>query len=209
MAKQEKETIMTQLDFLWNSSIEMNSYFTVIKQIDDNFYTYKDQILLSPTFYLYTYNALIIATCSEVSRMYDRRSKNNLFKFLNYCIQNSELLFLIHKNDGSGLKSKLEIDEFMHETNNKIKKIELVLDNLKKQRDKIYSHNDFQKKEDKNLYINNNPIFVEDMEKLIQIATEFLQSMYVLLINRKKAIVANGILDWENTLQILKDRGIY
>ena len=203
--QQQEKKLMKQLDFLWENTFEMNSYFHIIKQYLENSSCYRNQIRLSPTFYHYIYNALVVATFSEVSKMYDKNSKTNIFKFLDYCKKNSNLLFLIHKRSGAGNCEEDRIKKMLFSFDENLKKLTPKLNNLKTQRDKVYAHNDSQKMEDIEKLIHKNPVLIKDMEELIKLVTEVLQYIYALLTKIVRNKVVKDISDWENTLLKLKE----
>lgn len=202
--QQQEEKIMNQLKFLWNSVFEMNSYFCIIEQYYENGTNFKEEMQISPAFYHYTYNALIVATFSEVTRMYDSNSKSNLMSFLKYCKDNQDLLLKIHKRSGSGWVSDEKLNENLCGFITQIEELSSDLKKLKTQRDKIYSHNDSKKQEDLNKIISNNPLFLDDMKRMIKVATNSLTFVQALLTNINKKPYAKNIGDWKETLLRVK-----
>lgn len=201
---QVQDKIMRHLEFLWSSVNEMNSYFYIIEQFLENRNKYNSEMNVSPGFYHYTYNALIIANMSEVSRMYDSNSEINLLNFIENCERNVDTLFAIHEQSGSGVHDKEYIESYIKKESEKLTNLNGILENLKRQRDKIYAHNGTSSSEKKAKIIRESPILLKDMSELITFAKKFINDMNILLTNREKGGSPANIGDWNNTLEKLK-----
>lgn len=61
-----------------------------------------------------------------------------------------------------------------------------------------------QKQEDLNKIISNNPLFLDDMKRMIKVATNSLTFVQALLTNINKKPYAKNIGDWKETLLRVK-----
>ena len=164
--KDQENKIMKDIEFLWTCTTEMNAYFTILRQLQKNTHIFQEQMNLSKAFYHYTYNALIVATFTEVSKIYDRNSKTNYFTVIEYCQKHIDLLLQIRKE-------KEKSDNI--EENRKVERKYLeepAFKNLKTQRDKIYAHNDSRSRDGVETIIENNPISLRGPERLVGICID-------------------------------------
>lgn len=232
MNLEQKKKIMKMIEFLWRSTFDANGYFQIIKQFEDNRIKYSDEMGISSAFYLHTYNALVIATFSEVSRLYDKGGNTNLKILINYCekhilliqkiwdennINEEKKFYHTFKEDEKEFFNK-ELDANLFPTECiklsletkfklfrwKYNKLNQVVENLKSQRDKIYSHNDAKTIESMDLYIEKYPISIENMELLIVFSLEYLQFLIAIITNRNRPSQAINIDDWESTLMLVR-----
>lgn len=229
---EQKKKIMKMIDFLWRSTFDANGYFQVIKQFEDNRIKYSDEMEVSSAFYLYTYNALVIATFSEVSRLFDKGGNTNLEILMKYCEKHTLLIQQIWDENNFDEEKNLyhtfkddEKEFFIKELGAKLfptesiklsletkfklfrwkyNKLNQVVENLKSQRDKIYSHNDAKSIESMDKYIKRYPISIENMELLIVFSLEYLQFLIAIITNTNKPSHAINIDDWEGTLMLVQ-----
>ncbi|MBO1135534.1 transposase [Enterococcus faecalis] len=208
--KDQENKIMKDIEFLWTCTTEMNAYFTILRQLQKNTYIFQEQMNLSKAFYHYTYNALIVATFTEVSKIYDRNSKTNYFTFIEYCQRYIDLLLQIRKEKNDNIEEDKKVDrEYLKDIFTKLKsditELEPVFKNLKTQRDKIYAHNDSRSRDGVETIIEDNPISLKDMEELISCVTISLQFIYALITLIKRNPLPNNIGDLETTLIKLQE----
>lgn len=85
------EDIKILANNFWGKAIEINSYYSILKQYSENYNKYYDEMCCSSAFYSITYQALQVAMFIELAKLYDR-SKNaiNIRFLLEECIQNIE-----------------------------------------------------------------------------------------------------------------------
>lgn len=191
-------------EFLWSEIVKANSYFDLINLISYYKKDYSKEMSLSVAFYNITYMGLIDACFSIVSRLYDKNGKNTIGNLLDYCKRNPILIVSIQNEIGN---KEISVDYF-ESTLNKIEdeyeKLEGKVDNLKSVRDKVISHNDFISNSNKEKYIEENPIYYNDMKELIDFSSVFVQLIiaYITTINRD--VHAKNITDLENTLLVIQ-----
>lgn len=187
---------------------------------------------ISTAFYHFTYNALVIATFSEVSRLFDSGGNTNLEELMLYCekniclIQNirrgisadeeKEFYHQIKENEKEFFIEKIETEFHITESiklniETKLKlfrwkynNLNPVIKNLKSQRDKVYSHNDAKSTENIVTYMDEYPISIKDMESLIVFSVEYLLFLIAILTDINKAKQPLNIDDWKNTLALVK-----
>ncbi|WP_241004556.1 transposase [Enterococcus faecalis] len=164
----------------------------------------------------YTYNALIVATFTEVSKIYDRNSKTNYFTFIEYCQKHIDLLLQIRKEKekNNNIEENKKVDrEYLEDIFSKLKsditKLEPAFKNLKTQRDKIYAHNDLRSRDGVEAIIEDNPISLKDMEELISCTTISLQFIYALITLIKRNPLPNNIGNLDATLIKLQENRKY
>ncbi|XKR52089.1 transposase (plasmid) [Enterococcus faecalis] len=211
--KDQENKIMKDIEFLWTCTTEMNAYFTILRQPQKNTHIFQEQMNLSKAFYHYTYNALIVATFTEVSKIYDRNSKTNYFTVIEYCQKHIDLLLQIRKEKekSDNIEENRKVDrKYLEDIFSKLKsditKLEPAFKNLKTQRDKIYAHNDSRSRDGVETIIENNPISLKDMEELLSCATISLQFIYALITLIKRNPLPNNIGDLDATLIKLQEK---
>ena len=68
----EKEEIINIAEGLWQQALNANSYYLIIKQYNNYFKGYKDEISISSAFYSVAYQAMQDALFIELSKLYDK-----------------------------------------------------------------------------------------------------------------------------------------
>lgn len=68
----EKEEIINIAEGLWQQALNSNSYYLIIKQYNNYFKDYKDEISISSAFYSVAYQAMQNALFIELSKLYDK-----------------------------------------------------------------------------------------------------------------------------------------
>lgn len=199
--KDQEIKLNNMLEFLWRSVMDVNSYFQLIKQFHENENKYTDEMNISKAFYCYTYNALVLATISELSRIYDKNGNTSLISLMNYCEKNVKLITQIHTRSGKKIRDEAHIDGMLKKYRAEYENTSKFIGNLKKQRDKIYSHNDSKKIEDISRILKKNPLNIEEIEGLIYMVTIYLQYLFSLTTGIIKTPVVKHIDDWEQTLK--------
>lgn len=211
--KQKALRIKKNLDFLWECTREMNAYFQIIQNIIKNKSSNTNLISISPTFYHYTYNALILATFSEVSRIYDRKSNTNFFKFIENCKENRELLLKMNEENLKEVGGSFDFDitvtsEYIDENldciDQRLWEFEITFKHLKTQRDRIYAHNESKSFETIKTIIEKNSNILSDMKALITFTTETLEWLYTVIAQKHCSRLPINIDDLDNTLIVLK-----
>ncbi|EOS8040453.1 hypothetical protein DUC50_RS12765, partial [Enterococcus hirae] len=77
----DKEKLIKKIDIFMNQARQANCYFSIVKQVAENRTNYYEEMSLSSAFYSYTYNALVVATFMELSKIYDsHRYSSNIQK---------------------------------------------------------------------------------------------------------------------------------
>ena len=84
-----KEQLIKKIDIFMNQARQANCYFSIIKQFAENKTNYYEEMSLSSAFYSYTYNALVVATFMELSKIYDsHHHSSNIQKLVKECRDN-------------------------------------------------------------------------------------------------------------------------
>lgn len=82
----KKEELIEKVDAFMNQTRQANCYFLIIKQFIENRTKYHEEIAVSSAFYSYTYNALVVATFMELSKIYDSHPQSsNIQKLVADC----------------------------------------------------------------------------------------------------------------------------
>ncbi|MGC2932935.1 hypothetical protein [Enterococcus faecalis] len=82
----EKEQLIEKADIFMSQATQANCYNLILTQIREGRGTYSKEMSYSPAFYHYAYNALVVATFMELSKIYDsHRSSSNIEKFIQEC----------------------------------------------------------------------------------------------------------------------------
>ncbi|MFR4954600.1 AbiU2 domain-containing protein [Enterococcus gallinarum] len=82
----KKEELIAKVDVFMNQARQANCYFLIIKQFIENRTKYHEEIAVSSAFYSYTYNALVVATFMELSKIYDSHPQSsNIQKLVADC----------------------------------------------------------------------------------------------------------------------------
>lgn len=85
----DKEKLIKKIDIFMNQARQANCYFSIVKQVAENRTNYYEEMSLSSAFYSYTYNALVVATFMELSKIYDsHRYSSNIQKLVKECRDN-------------------------------------------------------------------------------------------------------------------------
>lgn len=218
-----KEELEKKTCFLYNQAFKANNYMQIIKQYHDSTVKHLEAMNMSPTFYQIIFSSLLESTFIMVTKLYDKNSycvdnliddcESNISLFplgkeINYI--NNQIKIIYNKNELSNenenfiffqkfdCKSKFEFFKY------KINNLEDVLINLKKQRNKIYVHNDKINFKDVDEFINNNPVKYKDIEKLISFALEVTRYIISIMTDINKPTEYLDIDDWENTLRMVE-----
>lgn len=206
---QQEKKLINMIDFLWKSTMDLNAYFQLIKQFNKIESEYNTEINMSKAFYSYTYNAWILATFSELTRIYDSNGTTSLIKLMNYCEENTILITQIHNRSGKKIRDEAHISKMLKGYREEYEKASSLIKSLKVQRDKIYSHNDSKKIEDLHKVIKSNPLQMKDIERLINMVTVYLQYLYSLMTTVIKTPVVKNIDDLEETLKAVRHSVIF
>lgn len=82
----EKGEIISIAKGLWQQTLNANSYYLILKQYNDYFKDYKDEISMSSAFYSLAYQAMQNALFIELSKLYDKtKGAINLRYLLKLC----------------------------------------------------------------------------------------------------------------------------
>lgn len=245
----EKEKIIELADAFMQEAFQANCYMDLIEQYLRNIKDYSEELKISGAFYIYTYNALVVATFMELAKIYDRnRDSISIKQLLENCKEKKELfsqkqVFKIYGEERSfpyqhivaadeeeffsleiekqqpinallgmpdyPITVNLDADKYFELFEWKYGKIEPVIQNLLKQRNKIYAHND--KKSIGNIedVIRKFPINRDDIFRLISFATEFCRFVLALLTGIYHAEKPVNINDWEATLKLVRLGNMY
>lgn len=93
-----KEQLLNLSEEFMQEAFTANCYYEIIKQFSVNAKEYYVEIGYSSAFYTYVYNALIVATFMELSKIYDTHKKSfNIFQLINICKTHLSLFPQKHK----------------------------------------------------------------------------------------------------------------
>lgn len=82
----EKDTLIKKIDIFMNQARQANCYYLIVKQFQENRANYHEEMAVSSAFYSYTYNALVVATFMELSKIYDSHPQSsNIQKLVADC----------------------------------------------------------------------------------------------------------------------------
>ncbi|MDL2212017.1 hypothetical protein LJB88_03985 [Erysipelotrichaceae bacterium OttesenSCG-928-M19] len=204
----EKEELIKKIDIFLNLAIQANCYNLIIKQFSEYKVKYIKQINISNAFYSYTFNALVVATVMELSKIYDSHSQSfNIHDLIIDCNENIEYFSdSLLENESATFEKINTSDDSVKENyftpfKKQLENLEQQINNLKKQRNKIYAHND--KVSEKDL-INKFSLYYTDIDLLINFALDFCTFAYSKLTNTRRSTAPLNINDWEKTLEIIK-----
>ncbi|MBO0422298.1 hypothetical protein [Enterococcus plantarum] len=138
----EKKRLIKKVNIFLNQASQANCYFLIIKQFNQNRSKYHQEMNLSNAFYSYTYNALVVATFMELSKIYDsHKSSTNIQKLVKESQENIAFFptYLSKERiemDGKGYEYELPFHHtikdseknFFREEVEKNKKLEKMLD---------------------------------------------------------------------------------
>lgn len=93
----DKDGLVRIAQTLWETTLEANSYYAIIEQINSIGMKYLDEMNYSPAFYTFVDMALRKALFMELAKLYDEsKSALNIKELLNHC-KNNKSLFSIHR----------------------------------------------------------------------------------------------------------------
>lgn len=88
----EKEELIDLAEHIYREAFDANCYHSVIRQYEKNLSENFEEMSLSPAFYHTIYNALIVSTVMELSKIYDRNSDTvNIRTLFTACNENKNL----------------------------------------------------------------------------------------------------------------------
>lgn len=88
----KKEELVHLAEHIYREAFDANCYYSVIQQYEKNQIENYEEMSLSPAFYHVVYNALIISTIMELSKIYDRsHDAINIRTLLTACSENKTL----------------------------------------------------------------------------------------------------------------------
>lgn len=241
----EKEEIISIANGLWQQVLNVNSYYLILKQYNDYFKDYEDEISMSSAFYSLAFQAMQDALFAELSKLYDKtKGVINLKYLLNICEENKCLpeyrefsgengdkvkgayLHRIKNGEEWYFKDYIEKENEIRELFGSPNKGELIkemcaseyidflvmqynsintiTERLTKQRNKIYAHNDGELKFNVKECLENNPLYLSDIQKLIDYAFDVTRFVIGALTGVEKATTYININDWKGTLDYVK-----
>lgn len=96
----KKEELIKKVDIFMNQARQANCYYSIIKQFEENRNKYNEEMNLSTAFYSCTYNALVVATFMELSKIYDsHRQSSNIQKLIMECKNNISYFPTVHHQE--------------------------------------------------------------------------------------------------------------
>lgn len=241
----EKEEIISIAEGLWQQVLNVNSYYLIIKQYNDYFKDYEDEISMSTAFYSVAYQAMQDALFIELSKLYDKTTGAiNLRYLLKLCEEykcfpeyrefldkNGEIVnaSYIHKIKtgeewyfeeyidqenkfqellGSSytdeISKEMSASEYIDFLGKQYNSMNGITDKLTKQRNKIYAHNDKKLKFNIKECLKNNPLYLSDIQRLIDYAFDVTRFVIGALTGIEKATAYANIDDWKGTLDYVK-----
>ncbi|EEM56589.1 hypothetical protein BK699_06045 [Bacillus thuringiensis serovar mexicanensis] len=197
-----EEQLLELAEEIYQQSFEANTFYEIMMQIEREQMEYFDEIRVSPAFYSYIYNSLVVSTFAVVSKLYDKTTHRNVIsvkKLLDRCIEykdfSTELTVGEPTPEDFFKSQKQEYERF--EKNNS-------LDSLYTQRDKIYSHNTKQAMRNMDKLIEENPLRREQIKQFIDFSLELSRAVIVYLTGTLKASSPSNISDLKHTLRLVR-----
>lgn len=135
---------------------------------------------------------------------YEHEVKLDEYDFFQKEIESSKLFNKLFSDAEIPIKAEMTIERYFELYKWKYSKIKPKIENLRKQRNKIYAHNDPKSFENMEAIILDYPLKDSDVESLITFALEYCQFVIALLTGVNKASEPINIKDWQNTLKLVQ-----
>ncbi|MGH0567682.1 hypothetical protein CN394_27625 [Bacillus anthracis] len=200
--EQIQEQLLELAEEIYQQSFEANTFYEIMMQIEREQMEYFDEIRVSPAFYSYIYNSLVVSTFAVVSKLYDKTTHRNVIsvkKLLDRCIE--------YKNFSTELTVGGPTPEvFFESKKQEYERFEKnkSLDSLYTQRDKIYSHNTKQAMRNMDKLIEENPLRREQIKQFIDFSLGLSRAVIVYLTGTLKASSPSNISDLKHTLRLVR-----
>lgn len=197
-----EEQLLELAEEIYQQSFEANTFYEIMMQIEREQVEYLDEIRVSPAFYSYIYNSLVVSTFAVVSKLYDKTTNKNVIsvkKLLDRCMEYKKFsteLTVDGPTPEAFFKSKKQEYERFEKNNS--------LDSLYTQRDKIYSHNTKQAMRNMDKLIEENPLRREQIKQFIDFSLELSRAVIVYLTGTLKASSPSNISDLKHTLRLVR-----
>jgi hypothetical protein len=82
----KKEELIILSESFMHEAFQANCYYNIINQYSENIKEYHEEINFSGAFYMYTYNALVVATFMELAKIFDSNDKSiNIYRLMDIC----------------------------------------------------------------------------------------------------------------------------
>lgn len=89
----DKDSLLKLANYLWEQAFEANSYYLIIKQYEENYEKYKEEMMYSSMFYSTVYFALNNSMFMELAKLYDSNNNTiNISRLLHKCQENIDLI---------------------------------------------------------------------------------------------------------------------
>ena len=218
------------VDLINQYSRNVKEYFDELK-ISGAFYSYTYNALVIATFMelgkIYDRNRdsvnikQLLDDCKEKKnlfpqqRMFEINGENKAFPYQHTVTVDEKEFFVLEidkqrpinemfGNPDFQITVNMSVDKYFELYEWKYKKIEPIIQNLLKQRNKIYAHNDKRFIGNIEEVIGKFPVSKNDIDSLINFAIEFCRFVLALLTGIYRADKPVNIEDWEGTLKLVR-----
>lgn len=160
-----------------NIEIEISNYFKLINEAYKNIELFKTiaNTLENPKTknikdLMFTIlNALKFSFVVQTEKIIDIKESKNIWKFIEYCKQNTDAF---QESNDSIIK---KLTDF----NNELAQYNMVFQNMKGQRDKIYAHTDNETFYNKNQLFEKYNVQLQDIENIINMLYKYLNNISI------------------------------
>lgn len=113
-------------------------------------------------------------------------------------------LFDLKSTDTTPVHVNLTFPQFLELYQKRFRSLSKKQDNIRKQRNKIYAHNDLERILDENSFLEKNPIYYQDIEEMIEFSCECIGLILGALTGKQRTTKYLNIDDLENTLNVVR-----
>lgn len=218
------------LSYLWDlaeniysMAFNANCYFHIMSTLMQQWNKYEEVLRVSGAFIHFTLNSLITSSIVDVCKIYDsnvnsktiysldKEVKNNFENLPTSYSRHFDNLYknIYNQEERENIINQLKESyikrsrERLVELNGRLIEIEFIAKNIKKQRNKLYAHNDCLYNEQESNLILQYPITHSNISQLIDFALDYSITVIALITGLNRPKIPVNINDFEGLMQYI------
>ena len=173
-----REELIKEIEDYMYHIIWAHNYYDAYMSFLECLKKYREEILLSNSFFTITRYSLVSSLMMELTKLYDKREQKNLWRFLESC-RNSVYIFPAEKYTAlwDNNRQVKGIDELLKLSAEALTALDKTIFSLKGRRDQYYAHNDKRFFSPDAPLAEEYPISLHEVKSLLEFSSGFCNSI--------------------------------